>query len=159
MNNLFNLQGKVAVITGGNGGIGKGIARGLAAMGSDIVIAARNPAKTEEAVREIKDAYSVGVLGLGVDVRQESDITAMIDQSLETFGKIDILVNNAGILIPRLLVDPKGKEELTEEIWDKVSAINQKGFFLCAQAVFFTSSCQGLGLCFKSTGELCYLNL
>ena len=58
----------------------------------------------------------------------------MIQVVLDAFGRIDILVNNAGINIPRLLVDPAGKEELTEGIWDKVVSINQKGFFLCTQA-------------------------
>jgi len=59
----------------------------------------------------------------------------MVSAALNAFDGIDILVNNAGILIPRLLVDPAGKEELTEEIWDKMVSINQKGYYLCAQAV------------------------
>jgi sorbitol-6-phosphate 2-dehydrogenase len=62
-------------------------------------------------------------------------VDALVAAVREKLGRIDILVNNAGILIPRLLVDPAGKEELTEDIWDKVTSINQKGIFLCAQAV------------------------
>ena len=60
---------------------------------------------------------------------------AVVAQALENWGSVDVLVNNAGINIPRLLVDPAGKEELTEEIWDKVFAVNVKGQFLFAQAV------------------------
>ena len=58
----------------------------------------------------------------------------MIKTALDAFGSVDILVNNAGVNIPRLLVDPAGKEELTEDIWDKVVLVNQKGLFLCTQA-------------------------
>ena len=68
MEDLFSLRGKVAIVTGGNGGIGKGIASGLASVGSDIVIAARNQAKTTEAVRKIKEEFDVRVLGIQVDI-------------------------------------------------------------------------------------------
>jgi sorbitol-6-phosphate 2-dehydrogenase len=69
------------------------------------------------------------------DVTSKASVDALVQMVLDSFGRIEILVNNAGINIPRLLVDPAGKEELTEKIWDKVVAVNQKGFFLCAQAV------------------------
>ena len=130
MKTPFTLQGKVAIVTGGNGGIGKGIARGFAGAGSDIVIAARNQAKTDGAVREIQDDFGVRVLGIQVDVRQEEQIQAMGAQVLDTFGRIDILVNNAGINIRKMPQD-----YLTAE-WDEVLDANLRSAFLCSRAVY-----------------------
>jgi 2-deoxy-D-gluconate 3-dehydrogenase len=130
MENMFNLEGKVAIVTGGNGGIGKGIARGFAAMGADITIAARNLQKTAEAEREIKEAFSVQVLGLKVDVADEEHVKAMVAQTLEKFGRIDILVNNAGINIRKMPQDYQVSE------WDEVIDANLRSAFLCSQAVY-----------------------
>ena len=126
----FTLQGKVGIVTGGNGGIGKGIARGFAGMGGDVVIAARNQAKTAEAVREIQEEFGVRVLGLQVDVRQEEQIQAMGTQVLDTFGRIDILVNNAGTNIRKMPQD-----YLTAE-WDEILETNVRSAFLCSRAVY-----------------------
>lgn len=130
MEDLFSLRGKVAIVTGGNGGIGKGIADGLASAGSDIVVAARNEAKTAEAVRDIKEKFGVRVLGLKVDVRQEESIQAGVKQVLNEFGQINILVNNAGVNIRKM------PQEYTVEEWDWVLDINLRGAFLCAKAVY-----------------------
>lgn len=130
MKTSFTLQGKVGIVTGGNGGIGKGIARGFAGMGGDVVIAARNQAKTAEAVREIQEEFGVRVLGLQVDVRQEEQIQAMGTQVLETFGRIDILVNNAGTNIRKMPQD-----YLTAE-WDEILETNVRSAFLCSRAVY-----------------------
>ena len=130
MENMFNLEGKVAIVTGGNGGIGKGIARGFAGMGADIAIAARNLQKTAEAEREIKEAFSVQVLGLKVDVADEEHVKAMVAQTLEKFGRIDILVNNAGINIRKMPQDYLVSE------WDQVIDANLRSAFLCSQAVY-----------------------
>ncbi|HUU64936.1 MAG TPA: glucose 1-dehydrogenase [Dehalococcoidales bacterium] len=130
MEDLFSLRGKVAIVTGGNGGIGKGIADGLASAGSDIVVAARNETKTDEAVRDIKEKFGVRALGLMVDVRQEESIQAGVKQVLDEFGKINILVNNAGINIRHMPQDYAVAE------WDEVMEINLRGAFLCAKAVY-----------------------
>lgn len=130
MKTSFTLQGKVGIVTGGNGGIGKGIARGFAGVGGDVVIAARNQAKTAEAVREIQEEFGVRVLGLQVDVRQEEQIQAMGTQVLETFGRIDILVNNAGTNIRKMPQD-----YLTAE-WDEILETNVRSAFLCSRAVY-----------------------
>ncbi len=79
------------------------------------------------------------------DVTDAQSVAAMVAGTLEQFGKIDILVNNAGIIVARLLVDPAGKEELDEATFDKVMAVNQKGVFLCAQAVAREMIDQGEG--------------
>jgi 2-deoxy-D-gluconate 3-dehydrogenase len=130
MENMFSLKDKVAIVTGGNGGIGKGIARGFAGMGADIVIAGRNEQKTTEAEREIKEAFGVRVLGLKIDVADEAQIKAMVDQTIDKFGRIDILVNNAGINIRKMPQDYRISE------WDEVLNVNLRGVFLCCQAVY-----------------------
>jgi len=129
MNDLFSLQDKVAIVTGGNGGIGKSIARGFASVGANIVIAARNEAKTAEAVLDISKEFGTRVIGVRVDVREENQIRALADKVLETFGRIDILVNNAGTNIRRL------PQDYTAAEWDEVLATNLRGAFLCSQAV------------------------
>jgi 2-deoxy-D-gluconate 3-dehydrogenase len=130
MKELFSLQGKAAIVTGGNGGIGKGIARGFAAVGGDIVIAARNQAKINETAREIKDEFDVQVLGMQVDVRQEDQIRAMVTQVLNRFRRIDILVNNAGINIRNMPQDYLLSE------WDEILNTNLRSAFLCSKAIY-----------------------
>ncbi len=114
MSALFNLQGKVAIVTGGNGGIGLGIAQGLAGAGSNIVIGARNQAKTEEAVKSLAKEFKIEVLGLQVDVKEEDQVHLMVQRTVEKFGRIDILVNNAGINIRKF------PQEYTIKEWDEV---------------------------------------
>jgi len=130
MEDLFSLKGKVVIVTGGNGGIGKGIAEGLASAGSDIVVAARNEAKTTDAVKDIKEKYGVRVLGVKMDVSQEESIQAGVKQALDEFGHINILVNNAGVNIRKM------PEEYTVEEWDWILGINLRGAFLCAKTVY-----------------------
>ena len=127
---MFGLNGKVAIVTGGNGGIGKGIARGLAGAGTDIVIGARNESKTADAAAEIKRDFSVEVLGIKVDMQQSREIDEMVKQTLNTFGRIDILVSNAGIGIHKLPQDMSLAE------WDENVNINLRGFFIIAKAVY-----------------------
>ena len=130
MKDAFSLQGKVAIVTGGNGGIGKAIARGLAAAGADLAIAARNETKTEEAAREIREEFGTKVIGVKVDLQQEAQIRAMAAKVLETFGRIDILINNAGTNIR------KSPQDYTVADWDEVLNTNLRGAFLCSQAVY-----------------------
>lgn len=127
---LFSLDRKVAIVTGGNGGIGKGIARGLAGAGANIVVAARNEAKTADAVREIKEEFGVQVLSAKVDVLQEDQIHAMVKQVQDAFGKIDILVNNAGIAIHKL------PQEMSTGEWDENINTNLRSVFICSNAVY-----------------------
>ena len=130
MKDLFSLQDKVAIVTGGNGGIGKAIACGLAAMGANLVIAARNEAKTAEAVHNIQEEFGTRVLGVRVDVGQEEQVRTMAAKALETFGCINILVNNAGMNIRKL------PQEYTVNEWEEVLNTNLRGAFLCSQAVY-----------------------
>ncbi|MFH1240925.1 MAG: glucose 1-dehydrogenase [Pseudomonadota bacterium] len=130
MEGAWSLQNRVAIVTGGNGGIGKGIAVGFASMGADIVIAARNRAKTDEAVEEIKRSFDVRVLGLQADVRYEDQIQEMVASVLKTFGGIHILVNNAGMNIRKMPQDYLASE------WDEVINTNLRSAFLCSKAVY-----------------------
>ena len=131
----LNLEGKVAVVTGGAAGIGRACCEGLAEVGVRIVVADVDGPVAEKTAASLKERFSGEHISATTDVTDKKSVDTTVAATLDTFGKIDILVNNAGILIPRLLVDPAGKEELTEPILNKMIAINQKGYFLCAQAV------------------------
>jgi len=130
----LNLEGKVAIVTGGACGLGRAVCEGLAEVGAKVIVADVNEQGAQKVVAELKEKFDGNYIATGTDVTNKVIVDAMINTALDGFGSIDILVNNAGINIPRLLVDPAGKEELTEEIWDKVVLVNQKGLFLCAQA-------------------------
>jgi NAD(P)-dependent dehydrogenase (short-subunit alcohol dehydrogenase family) len=126
MQDLFDLKGKVAVVTGASRGLGKSIAIGLADAGAKVIVT--DILDTSETVEEIKK-LNQEVLGLKVDVSNKSDIENMIKQTKQQYKKIDILVNNAGIL------KTANAEDFKKEDWDKVIQINLTGQFLCAQAV------------------------
>jgi 2-dehydro-3-deoxy-D-gluconate 5-dehydrogenase len=121
---LFDLNGRVAIVTGGNGGIGLGMARGLAAAGANVVVAARNAEKAETAIKALGDKSAF----IALDVADEGSSRALIAQTAERFGRLDILVNNAGTSIR------KPPENYTAEEWHTVLDTNLTGAFLCSQA-------------------------
>jgi 2-deoxy-D-gluconate 3-dehydrogenase len=125
----FDLTGKVAIVTGGNGGIGFGIARGLAQAGASLVIAARDAAKSAQAVSALRELGGTAI-SLPTDVQDEASVQAMVQATGEAFGRIDILVNNAGINIR------KAPQDYTLEEWQQVLNTNLTGVFLCARAVY-----------------------
>src|SRR6266446_10840228 len=125
----FDLTGKVAIVTGGNGGIGYGIACGLAQAGANIVIAARQPAKNAQATTALQE-LGVHALSVATDVQDEASVQAMVHAAVEAFGHVDILVNNAGINIR------KAPQDYTLEEWQRVVNTNLTGVFLCARAVY-----------------------
>lgn len=127
---LFDLHGKVAIVTGGNGGLGRGMAQGLASAGANIVIAARDQDKTATTAAELRTAYGVQVLEVRVDVCQDADVQDMVAQTLNTFERIDILVNNAGTNIR------KPAEALTLVDWQTIIDTNLSSTFRCSQAVY-----------------------
>ncbi len=127
---LFSLKGKVAIITGGNGGLGRGMAQGLAAAGANIVIAARNKAKTATTAAELRNLYGIQTLEAKVDVCLEADVKALMAQTVDTFNRLDILINNAGTNIR------KPPEELSQSDWQTVIDTNLKGALLCSQAAY-----------------------
>ena len=126
---MFDLQDKVAVITGGNGGIGFGMAQGLATAGARIVVAARNAAKSAAAV-ELLNSSGAENLAIEVDVTSEASVAELFDQAQALCGRVDILINNAGINIR------KPAHELALEEWQKVIATNLDSAFLCCRAAY-----------------------
>jgi 2-deoxy-D-gluconate 3-dehydrogenase len=131
----FDLSGKVAVVTGGNGGIGLGMAQGMADAGASVGIAARKAEKAAKALQALgpKAAF------LEVDVGKEASCRAMIAAAAEKFGRIDILVNCAGMAIR------KRPEVLTDAEWRQVLDVNLTGTFACSQAVYPHMRKQGGG--------------
>ena len=125
----FDLTGKVAVVTGGNGGIGLGIAMGLAGAGANIVIAARSVEKTAQALEDIR-ALGVEAHGITVDVTQEPAIQRMVTDTINHMGRLDILVNNSGIAIR---AQP---QDLTAAQWDSVMDVNLRAAFLASKEVY-----------------------
>ena len=128
------LNGKSVVVTGGACGIGLAVAKGFVEVGANVVLADFAEEQGQAAVKELADIGSGEALFVKCDVTSKADAEKVVSTAVERFGRLDVLVNTAGINVPRLLVDPAGKEELTEEIWDKVFSVNVKGQFLCAQA-------------------------
>jgi 2-deoxy-D-gluconate 3-dehydrogenase len=126
---LFDLSGRVAVITGGNGGIGLGMAKGMAEAGAAIVVAGRDAAKNSAAVKELTAAGGKAS-AIPVDVLQEASCRALIDQTVKVHGRLDILVNNAGMSIR------KQPEQYTLAEWHTVLDSNLTSAFLCSHAAY-----------------------
>jgi len=126
---MFDLSGRVALVTGGNGGIGLGFARGLAKAGAAVMVAGRNAAKNAAAVAELA---SLGARAecVTVDVTDEASIRAMVAATAERMGRLDILVNNAGTNIRNR------PESYRMEDWHKVIATNLTSGMIAAQAAY-----------------------
>src|SRR5215469_15412491 len=120
----FDLDGRVAVVTGGNGGIGLGMAKGLVSAGASVVIAARDAGKAEAAMAELGGRTAF----IPLDVADETSCRALIDRTADRFGRLDILVNNAGTSIR------KPPEAYNTAEWHAVLDTNLTGAFLCSQA-------------------------
>ncbi len=126
MKNLFDLTGKVAVVTGASRGLGRAMAIGLANAGADVVIT--DVLDTTEAVAEIKKSGRKSI-GLKLDITDSKSIDSMIESVLKEFKKIDIFINNAGIYFATPMPDMK------ESDWDKIINVNMRGTTMCARAV------------------------
>jgi 2-deoxy-D-gluconate 3-dehydrogenase len=135
---LFDLSGKVAIVTGGNGGIGLGMARGLAEAGAAIAVVGRDQAKSTAAVADI-ERLGAKAIAVPADVTDKSAVAAMVERVSGEFGRIDILVNNAGINVR------KPPQALALEEWHSVINTNLTSAFLCSQAAYPAMKAAGGG--------------
>jgi 2-deoxy-D-gluconate 3-dehydrogenase len=126
---LFDLSGRVAIVTGGNGGIGLGMARGLAAAGAAVVVAGRDQGKSRAAVSEL-EGLGARALAVTVDVTSQDSCQALVQTSVQELGRLDILVNNAGTNIR------KQPEEYALEEWHLSLQTNLTSAFMCSQAAY-----------------------
>ena len=128
----LGLKEKVIIVTGGGSGIGASVVDNLSLIGATPVIIDKS--KPDDTFYKIIKKRCPRAIWKTLALCDDQDSKKAVKDILTKLSKIDGLVNNAGINVPRLLVDPAGKEELTEDVWDKVFAVNVKGQFLCAQA-------------------------
>jgi len=129
MNKQFDLDGRVAIVTGGNGGIGLGMAQGLARAGAALLIAGRNAGKNAAAVKAL-EALGARAASVEADVTRQPECQALIAAAQQRFGRVDIIVNNAGINIR------KQPQDYTPEEWKSVLDTNLTSAFLCSQAAY-----------------------
>lgn len=135
---MGQLDGKVAIITGGNRGIGKGIAKGFAAEGASLTIAARDAALLTQTAEELRNR-GAKVLAVPTDVTDEEQIIALFEKAMNEYNRLDILVNNAGAF------DGGPIDELSTEAWDKVIGVNLRAPFLCSREAMRIMKAQGEG--------------
>jgi NAD(P)-dependent dehydrogenase (short-subunit alcohol dehydrogenase family) len=137
--NMFDLTGRVALVTGGGFGIGRSICEGLAEFGADVVVADINEELAQETV-SLLGRFGHGSLALKTDVTKTEEIDNTVKETVAKFGTIDILVNNAGGIFGLYMI-----HETPEELWDKLITLNYKAAFLCTKAVLPTMMKQKKG--------------
>ncbi|MGE0660153.1 MAG: SDR family NAD(P)-dependent oxidoreductase, partial [Reyranellaceae bacterium] len=135
---LFDLTGKAAVVTGGNGGIGLGMARGLVEAGAAVLVVGRNEKKNDAAVRALR-ALGGKAEAFLADVTNETQCAAMVDTCIGRFGRLDALFDNAGINIR------KAPQDLALDEWRQVIDVNLTSAFLCSKAAYSTMKAAGGG--------------
>lgn len=143
----MRLKDKVAIVTGAGSGIGREIALAYAREGAQVVIADVNQSGARETAAQLA-SEAITSLAVGVDVSDHTQVDALADTVIRSFGRIDILFNVAGIVIPRLLV------ETSVEDWDRTLDVNLKGTFLCMRAVAKQMLKQGSGSIINTTSVL-----
>jgi len=135
---LFDLTGKVALVTGGNGGIGLGMAQGMASCGASIVISGRNAEKAQTALESLRP-FGVKTAFIAADVTKKADCERLVAKTEAQFGRLDILVNNAGTAIRKM------PQDYTEEEWHTVLDTNLTSAFLLSQAAYHAMKRAGGG--------------
>lgn len=126
---LFDMSGRVAIVTGGSKGLGLAMAAGMASAGAKIMIVNRNTEEGQSAAEELAKTYGTQVVAFAADVTDPEQVDAMVQSAMDTFGRIDVLINNAGINIRGAI------DELTYEEFQKVMEVNVNGLWLASKAV------------------------
>lgn len=139
INDLFNLTGQTAVVTGGSRGLGLAMAAALAEAGANVVLGARTQTDVAQAAAGLADATGVKAIGLRLDVTESADVGSFVARTLQQFGRIDILVNNAGINIRQPIAD------ITDDAWRRVQSVNVDGIFYMCRAVVPAMKAAGYG--------------
>jgi gluconate 5-dehydrogenase len=129
MKDMFKLDGKIAVVTGGAGGIGEALAMGLGIHGATVVVSSRNQEAIEKVAKQITEASGNEAIAIASDVTDEGSMQNMVDQVMKKYGKIDILVNAMGMNVKR------DAFEYPMEDWDKLFAVNVKGTMIACKIV------------------------
>jgi NAD(P)-dependent dehydrogenase (short-subunit alcohol dehydrogenase family) len=127
--NLFDLTGRTALVTGGNKGLGKAMARGLAEAGADVVIASRHEDELKSALEEILAGTGRRGVYCVTDVSVRSDVSKLASFALEKMGRVDILINNAGMNAPQSI------DAITDETWDRVLEVNLSSVMALTRAL------------------------
>ncbi len=134
----LRLDGKVAIVTGGGGGLGTLACCAFAEAGADVVVTARRLEKCEATAEKVR-ALGRKALAVSTDVTKSDEVRALVEATVQSFGRVDILFNNAGITSPRSI------EDSSEEEWLRVVDVNIKGTYLCTKAVVPAMKAQGGG--------------
>lgn len=129
LSSLFDLTGKVALVTGGSKGLGKAMARGLAEAGADIVISSRHEDELAKAAQEIGEGLSRKVIYRVADMTDRKEVQKLADFAVKEMGRVDILINNAGSNIPQ------GIDKITDEAWDQIVELNLNSCMALTRAV------------------------
>jgi gluconate 5-dehydrogenase len=129
MKDMFKLDGKIAVVTGGAGGIGEALAMGLGIHGATVVVSSRNQEAIEKVAKQLTEASGNEAIAIASDVTDEGSMQNMVDQVMKKYGKIDILVNAMGMNVKR------DAFEYPMEDWDKLFAVNVKGTMIACKIV------------------------
>lgn len=136
---LFDMSGRVAIVTGGSKGLGFAMASGLASAGADVVLVSRTESEAVESAEQIAANYGGQAIGLKADVTSPEQVDAVVAHTLDKFGRIDVLVNNAGINIRGPI------DELTYDEFQQVQRVNCDAVWLCSRAVTPQMKQQGKG--------------
>ncbi|MCC6880570.1 MAG: SDR family oxidoreductase, partial [Verrucomicrobiales bacterium] len=126
---LFDLSGRVALVTGGSKGLGKAMARGFAECGADVMIASRHEEELKSAALEIGEGLPGRVEYMVVDMVDRAQVGALASETLRRFGRVDILVNNAGSNAPQPI------DEITDEAWDRIVELNLTSCMILTRAL------------------------
>jgi len=126
---LFDLSGKVALVTGGSKGLGKAMARGFAEHGADVMICSRSEDELKQAQKEISEGLKVRVEYRVTDMIDRDEVNALAQDTLQRFGKVDILVNNAGSNTPQPI------DAITDEVWDRIIELNLSSIMVLTRAL------------------------
>ncbi len=115
---LFDLKGRVALVTGGSKGLGKAMARGLAEAGADVILSSRHEDDLRKAAAEIQEGTKAKVAYVVADMTQRADVKRLAEESIQALGRVDILINNAGSNTPQPV------DSITDEVWDRLIELN-----------------------------------